>query len=133
VDPPVQPDIEARSIAFLAASADLQVLIEERVFRALPNPATYPLITLFQLDAEAIVEDRLYRHRLQITSWADRKKTAYDVAATALRVIHDLVGVRQDAFVSDVSDESVLQWAPDPPTDRPRYISRVGVVARPLP
>lgn len=79
---------------------------------------------------------RLERAAVQVASWADRgpggKAKAYELIAVGVRSLYALEGQVISAelgVVTGVEVDLAPVWQPDPVTDLPRYIARLGIFA----
>jgi len=121
------PDAEAvTSVALRAAG----LAVAQRVYSGIPKVPTYPLLVVQRLGGVPAERHHLDRARIQVDAWANSKDEAHDAAAEARVALHELEGTSvtsPDAYITAVVDSLGLSWAPDPITDRDRYLFAVEI------
>lgn len=121
----VLPDVEAVTIAFLAATVDGDVGSHRWEGSGLP----FTRVT--RIGGTPAIPGRLDAARLQIDVWAADQASARLAAATAQSVLHQMPGhLTDDTAVTAVRDDLGLTWLPD---DVARYLFGVTVYAHPRP
>lgn len=110
--------------------------LSTRVHSSLPREPTFPLALVKRIGGVGPAKQRLDAPNIQVEVWNDPagggKATAYDIAATARKTIHDAEGSRVSwsggtAYLGGVTDALGVTWAPDPVSDRDRYIFGVQI------
>lgn len=123
-------DVEALLVAELGQDAAITALAADRVSTELPRDLPLPYLQLSRLPG-SIVDDasmRVERARVQLSSWADNRGDALDLARAALRAIAELAGGSfEQGTVTGVDAELTPYWSPDPDTDTPRYLLTVAL------
>lgn len=127
------PDAEAAA-AYLIREADVPN-VGARVYSSIPTNPTYPLIILHRFGGVPAERRRLDRARIQVEAWGGTKSQARTAAAAARvallagagTTLSTGGGAPVNAFISEVEDELGLQWLPDPPTNRDRYIFGIAI------
>jgi hypothetical protein len=79
---------------------------------------------------------RIDAPRLDAEVYAEDKGAAHDLAQLVRVALHDLPNGDHTAYaavVSNVADETGLQWIPEPDTTAARYIFTVRLAVRPYP
>lgn len=137
------PDAELIAVGILRASSDLDSLINNRVYTAIPAQATYPLIRVIRIGGLPTIRQHLDVARLQIEAWAGilddptiattAKGAARQVAASAQAALHAAIGSHDAGVVTAVEDDLGLSWQPDPDTNRARYLFGVALHTHPNP
>jgi len=136
------PDPEGAIRAYLRADSDVSAIVGNRVFFGVPRSAieaTFPLVTVARIGgvddpSEAPVDLGL----IDISCWGsiDASGNGLKASATALAnaVRSALHRIRQRTSAGTATDVFGVQvagvvWAPDPDTDRPRYVITAEVVS----
>jgi hypothetical protein len=110
-----------------------------RAYSSLPKTPTFPSIVTYRAGGRPAEKHALDAPRIQFEAWGDTStsKTAlWNYAREAWREALELEGETVElsdgeaVFISAVEPEIGLQWLPDPPTGRPRYIASFRVTAR---
>lgn len=111
-----------------------------RAYSSLPNAPTFPAIVSMRLGGAPAEKHALDAPRIQIEVWGHEKTTSkselLNYARDAWRETLELEGETVElsdgeaVFISSVNPEIGLQWLPDPPTGRPRYIASFRVYAK---
>lgn len=132
-------DIEALVHDYLVAQADVGALVADRIYTRIPEAAKWPLIRLTRIGGLPRTLEPLWLDApvLQVDAWGpledDGKVKAQDLGATARAALDAMSDVDHAlGVVTGVETIADLQWAPDPETDRPRYLFRVQVFVHPL-
>lgn len=79
---------------------------------------------------------RIDNPRLDVDCYADSKEAAHDLAQQARVALHELPNgdhTALGAVVSHVTDDTGLQWLPDPDTSAARYTFAVRLSVHPHP
>lgn len=122
------PDIEALVSEFLRAQAEIVALVGARVYTALPNTPTWPLVKLVRITGAPV----LSRPRVidapvvQFDAYGGSKKQAHDLIETVCAVIAERIeGVHVDYGVVCGVMFGPVSWQPDPSYTpaRSRYIA----------
>lgn len=137
------PDAELIAVDILRASSDLDSLVNNRVYTAIPSEATYPLVRVIRIGGLPTIRQHLDVARLQVEAWAGilddpavattAKGTARQVAVVAQAALHAAIGTHDAGVVTAVEDDLGLSWQPDPDTDRARYLFGVSLHTHPKP
>lgn len=133
------PNVEKLVSTFLQTDTDMIAVgtpaLAGRVYTAIPNSPTFPLVRVTQFDDIKITQRPLWvvQVNLQIEAWGGSNYDAWHIAATAQSVLAErLVGVHTDGVVCGVQFGS-LRNAPD--TDyqpaKPRRIFTAQITAHP--
>lgn len=111
-----------------------------RAYSSIPaKGATWPLIVSMRLGGNPAEKHALDAPRIQMEVWGEKdtdKSTVLNYAREAWREALELEGETVElsdgeaVFVSAVEPEIGLQWLPDAPTGRPRYIASFRVYAK---
>ena len=120
------PDAEA--VASVALRNAAIAGLGSNVFSGSPKtpPSTYAVVQ--RLGGIPAERHHLDRARIQVDVWAASKDVAHDVAALCLQKLQDIEGTSVTgpaAYVTGVELAQGLTWAPDPQTDKDRYIFSV--------
>jgi hypothetical protein len=135
-DPPdlrILGDVEFLCVEWLKAHPAVVAEVGQRVWTSLPKEPSFPALRLFRVGGAPTIEQHLDVARIQVESFALSKYDARFVAATAQAALHVMVGVHDQGVVTAVEDAIGPIWAPDPPTNRPRYHFDVFVYLHPSP
>lgn len=137
------PDAELLAVNALRADGDLDVLVDGRVYTAIPANATFPLIRVIRIGGVPVIRQHLDVARLQVDAWAGRlddpataataKGTARRVAAAAQAALHAAIGSHAEGVVTGVEDDLGLSWQPDPEENRARYLFGLAMYLHPNP
>lgn len=128
----VLPDAEQLAVDWLKAHTDIDALVGNKIFTALPKDPTYPCLVIRRLGGVPAIREHLDRARLQIDAWGRTKYEARQAAAAAQAALHEMPpATHTQGVVTAVEDDLGLTWSPDPVTDRPRYIVGVLVYLHP--
>lgn len=130
----VVPNVEKDVIAHLLASEELTDLLgENRVSTEIPANATFPRVRIVLSGGTVAVERWLFQMRIVVEGWGDTKDDAFAACTTALSVLQSLrdsAQVQEGVVTSSELDGGVL-WAPDPETEKPRYLGSVSIHIHP--
>lgn len=131
------PNVEKLVSIFLQADADVQALVEQRTYTAIPSNATYPLVRVNQYDEINVTQEPLWvvNAVLQVEAFGGSNTDAVNIARTVQAVLADrLIGVHDDGVVTGVRC-SGLRNDPDREFSpwKPRRIFRCQVTAHPRP
>lgn len=132
----LMPDVERLVIDALIADADVAALVTGRIYGAVPNVKTFPLVRVVRIGGQLADEGDPFwadAPALQVDGWADRKAEAVElgrvlqaVCATRLTGAHPL-GV--------VAGVDVGAWVYDPDTSfnpaKPRVRLSLDLLTRP--
>lgn len=135
-DPPdlrILGDVELLCVEWLKSHPAVDAEVGQRVWTSFPKQPTFPAIRLFRVGGTPTIEQHLDVARIQVEAFATSKYDARLVAATAQAALHVMPGVYAEGVVTCVEDALGLVWAPDPPTNRPRYHFDVFVYIHPTP
>lgn len=128
------PNVEAAVNAVLAAAG-------LRAYSSSPKRSpVFPHVVTMRLGGTPAERHALDAPRIQVEVWGDRdtsKSAVLDYATAAWLALQEaegttveLAGDEDPVFIAAVNPEIGLQWLPDPPTGRPRYIFSLRVYAR---
>lgn len=126
------PDFEALAAAIIRNSLDA------RVYSSLPQSPTFPLILVQRIGGVPIEEHHLDLASIQVDVWGTNKSEARLLATQARVALHESEGVYHHsddsgedwpvtAYVTRVRDTTGLAWAPDPISNRDRYVFGVTI------
>jgi hypothetical protein len=111
-----------------------------RAYSSVPaRSPSFPLVVTYRLGGTPAEKHALDAPRIQLEVWGETSTSKSDLlnyARDAWRELLELEGATVElsdgeaVFISSVNPEIGLQWLPDPPTGRPRYIASVRVYAR---
>jgi hypothetical protein len=111
-----------------------------RAYSSIPSKGmTWPLVVTMRLGGNPAEKHAIDAPRIQLEVWGDTSTSKSDVfnyAREAWRELLELEGETVElsdgeaVFIASVDPEIGLQWLPDAPTGRPRYIASVRVTAR---
>lgn len=128
------PNVEEALRTFLRANAGLTALVGNRVFYDIPSDTAYPLIVISRIgggddESEACIDQAVMRFAV----WGNhnaRSATNAVVAAlrSALRSIRGSTLIATGVRAYGATVDSVI-FAPDPETNRPRFIVTARVTA----
>lgn len=130
------PDVEQLVVSFLSAQSELIELLEgNRIYTAIPNEPTFPLLLVRRVGGEPSVGRPLVIDQplLQLDAYGGTKKKAHDLISTARAVIADRIQGVHTAGVVAWFDFGNLSWLPDADYTpaRPRYVADVTLTVRP--
>ena len=127
------PNVEA------AVNVGLQA-VGLRAYSTLPGKSpSFPLVVTYRAGGRPAEKHSYDSPRIQLEVWGDTSTTkssllnyAREVWREALLLEGETVELSdgEAVFISAVDPEIGLQWLPDPPTGRPRYIASLRVTAR---
>lgn len=136
----IPPDAEKLLIDFLLAQAEVEAIVADRIYSALPaSERTWPAMRVVLIDRVPDYDVPLHHETamLQVDVWGGPKATARRAADTARAAIAARISTHPHA-------EAVVQnatfrgprWAPDATTNpsgpaRPRYVFDVDLRLRP--
>lgn len=112
-----------------------------RAYSSSPKAATYPHVVSMRLGGTPAEKHALDAARIQLEVWGDNetsKSAVLNYARDAWREVLELeeeiieLSDGERVHITEVAPEIGLQWLPDPPTARPRYIASLRVYARRL-
>jgi hypothetical protein len=111
-----------------------------RAYSSIPSKgATWPLVVTYRAGGVPAEKHAIDAPRIQLEVWGDTgtsKSAVFNYGREAWLELLDLAGETVElsdgeaCFFSAVEPEIGLQWLPDLPTSRPRYIASVRVYAR---
>lgn len=132
----VLPDIERLVIEWALEVDALTDLVDDRIYSAVPNSPTFPLIRVMRWGG--VPPQRLHwldQASLQIDVWGGRKAEASEVARTfAAHIANTLVGTHTLGVVTAV-EVGGPRWEPDASytNAKPRYIVEASIWFHPSP
>lgn len=132
---PLLPDAEALVYAYLSTHAGVDALVAGRVYSAVPEAPTYPLVTLTRVGGAPTLAYWVDSPRVQLDAWGRSKGEASDLARTLVAACAELAGrtVPGHGVVTSVLPVLGPLWQPDtevaPP--RPRYLVDVQLTTHP--
>jgi hypothetical protein len=103
--------------------------------------AVYPHVVSMRLGGPPAEKHALDAPRIQLEVWGDNDSTKSEVLDYARDAWRELLELEEEIIelsdgervhITEVAPEIGLQWLPDPPTARPRYIASLRVYARRL-
>jgi hypothetical protein len=136
----VLPDVERILVAVLRAAPEIQALAggdPPRVHTRLPEDPTFPLLRLQRVGGSLPFQRPAWLDaaRVQFDSWADTKREARDLAATAEAVLLQTTGSQPPGgalgVITSIEESLGLQWLQEPDSARHRYLFEVRVYAHP--
>lgn len=131
----VLPDIEQLVSEFLRAQAEVTALVGQRVYTAVPNEPTFPLLLLKRIAGSPV----LSRPRVidapvvQLDAYGGTKKQAHTLIQTACAVVAERIeGVHATGVVAGVVF-GPLSWLPDPSyvPAKARFVADITFTVRP--
>lgn len=125
---PLLPDAEVLLVHFLAAHPDLVLLHDGNVATQLPGDRPAIRVTRLPGPMTGPEEDT---PELQVECWAVEQDEASVLARSVIAVIEDVKGGHEEGVVAGVDITLGPTFAPDPDTDEPRYLLRVGLLTYP--
>jgi hypothetical protein len=130
------PNTEALVSAFLRSHDDVDALVGDRVYTALPKDVTYPAVRVTQYYSQHVTQRPLWvvRNLLQVDCWGGSKIDAWRLASTVQAAMaEDLEGDHDHGVVCGVTfDGMVDQPDQDHEPARPRFFFTCAVTAHPL-
>jgi hypothetical protein len=132
------PDVERLVIAALIADPDVTALAGGRVYGAVPNDKTFPLIRVVRFGGQMIDAGRPWwadAPALQIDTWANRKAEAVGLGEIVRAVCGQrLRGTHETGIVAEVGVGTSV-YEPDESFSpaKPRVRLSLDLVTRPLP
>lgn len=128
------PDAEQLVTDWLRAHTDIDAIVGDRIFTALPKNPTYPCVVIRRLGGVPVIATHLDRARIQIDAWGRTKYEARTAAAAVQAALHEMpAGSHSVGVVTGVEDELGLTWSEDPTSERPRYTFGVLIFLHPTP
>lgn len=129
------PDAEALLSSFLRAQGDIEALVGERVYTAVPKDPTFPLLLVHRVSGSPVGSRPLHLDAplLQLDAYGGTKKAAQTLIETARSVIaRSLEGVHAEGVVTGVSF-GPMSWLPDGDYSpaKPRYVVDVTAFVHP--
>lgn len=129
------PNVEKLVSSFLQADFDMVILVEGRVYTAIPNTPTFPLVRVTQFDDVKVTQRPLWvaQFILQIEAWGGSNYDAWRIAATTQSVLAErLEGVHSDGTVCGITFGS-LRNSPDVSFSpaKPRRLFTAQITAHP--
>lgn len=129
-------DAERLASVYLRDQAELQALIAQRVYTAMPDTKTFPLVVITQIGGQPVFSRPLHldRSRLQFDVYGGTKLQAREVMDTVRTLLAVMPGAHDLGVVTGV-DFFELVYLPDDSFDnpRPRYVFDVEVYSYPHP
>ena len=123
----VLPDAETVVIQALNASAAVTGIVGTRIGTRIPDTPTWPLIRVAKV-AEVFTDDEGSESSLiQVECWADSDATASLLARTVVAARKDLPGTYAAGWLALVGVDSGPIPAPDPESERARYLLTLAV------
>lgn len=122
------PDAEVLVVAFLAAHPDLALLHAGEVGTALSNERPAIRVTRLPGPSNAPEEDT---PELQVECWADTQDAASVLARSVVAASPELKGAHPEGVVAGVEVTLGPTYQPDPDTEEPRYLLRLGLLTYP--
>lgn len=129
------PDIERLLSQFLRDQDEIDTLVDDRVYTALPKDPTWPLLLVRRVAGAPRLSRPLHVDApiVQLDAYADTKAAAHELMATARAVIAERVeGTHALGVVSGVTFGS-MSWLPDPSYTpaRPRFVGDMTLTVHP--
>lgn len=129
------PDIEQLLSRFLRDQPEIDELVGERVYTALPKDPQFPLLQLRRIAGAPVMSRPLHLDAplVQIDSYAPSKKAAHTLIETARSVIAErLEGAHDLGVVTGVRFGS-MSWLPDDDYTpaKARYVADVEIFVHP--
>ncbi len=125
---PLLPDAEVLVVAFLADHPDLIPLHDGAVATHLPAERPAIRVTRLPGPTNAPEEDT---PELQVECWAADQDEASVLARSVVAVSPDLKGDHDEGVVAGVEVTLGPTYQPDPDTEEPRYLLRLGLLTYP--
>lgn len=130
------PDAERMLSAYLRSSSELALLVEDRVYTAVPANPVFPLVRLTRTGGPPPTE--LYwidGPMIQVDAWGGTKAQTRQAAETCRGLIYALRGTVQGDTVISAVKGGGLQYLPDDSYEpaKPRYLFVVSLVTHPQP
>lgn len=130
----VLPDAELLVSDWLRAHSDLDPILGNKIFTALPAGVSYPCLVIRRLGGVPVVRQHLDRARIQCDIWGRTKYEARTAAAAVQAALHEMPAATHAlGVVTGVEDDLGLTWSEDPASNRPRYTFGVLVYLHPTP
>jgi hypothetical protein len=129
------PDAEALVSQFLRSRDEITTLVAQRVFTAIPNDPTFPLLLVRRVAGAPVTSRPLHLDApvIQLDAFGGSKKQAHDLLETARAVMAvGLEGKRAGGTVSGVRF-GPMSWLPDADYTpaRARYTADVEIFLHP--
>jgi hypothetical protein len=118
---PILPDAETLAVQALAAQSAVTA-ITPRIGTVIPGSPTFPLIRLAKVAELFTDEEGVEDAQVQVECWADSDATASLLARTVVACRKDMAGTYPAGWVALVGVASGPIPAPDPESQRHRYL-----------
>lgn len=132
----VLPDVERLAATWLRNVADVRAIVDSRVYTAVPNAPTFPLVRLTRIGGEPVMSRPLHLDEawVQVDCWGGPKATTRLLAETCRGAfaLEAFVGPHDDGVVSGVTFGS-FQYLPDDSYEpaKPRYWFTLHIFVHP--
>lgn len=130
----VFPDSEAVAVAWLRTQPELDGV--KATTNLIGWQAGQRRVVITRIGGVPSLAVRIDNPRLDVDVYAEDKGAAHDLAQVTRAALHDLPEGEHTALgavVANVTDDTGLQWLPDPGTNAARYSFTVRLAVHPYP
>lgn len=129
------PDVEALVSRFLRDQEEISDLVDDRVYTAVPEKPTFPLLLVRRVSGAAVTSRPLHVDAavLQLDAYGGSKSDARELAETARAVLAARLAGTHDLGVVSGVRFGAMSWLPDVDYSpaRPRYVADATVTVHP--
>lgn len=131
------PDVESMVIAYLADHADVDDLVDGRVYAEPFDRVTWPFVTVRRIGGRVTNHHWIDRAQIEVAGWAEDhsgisgRQAAHAICETAIAALHDMPMEDPQGAVVNVEDAGGPTSRPDPVTSSPRFVAEVFVTVHP--